>query len=133
MVCVIAAQKAAPSGVFLGAKPTTPPGVTEDELSTNRYDGKPFSLASSIMIDEQTLQKYPVLPAIAPSGKTYFPSELANNLLPGQAETLTIQFAAPPAPPRIEGREPPKQTVSFLLTGAKGPITRVPIPPPGAE
>jgi hypothetical protein len=49
---------------------------------------------------------------------------------PERRGALSIQFTAPPAPPRIEGREPPKQTVSFLLTGAKGPINRVPILPP---
>lgn len=133
VVRVIATSKVAHSGAFLGTKPVIPPGVTQEELESNRYDGKPFSLASSVMIDDQTLQRYPVLPAVAPPGRTYFPSELANNLLPGQAQTLTIQFTAPPAPPLVEGREPPKQTVSFLLTGAKGPISRLPIPAPGEE
>ena len=37
------------------------------------------------MTDDQTLQKYPVLPPVAPPGKAYFPGELANGLLPGQA------------------------------------------------
>ena len=43
---------------------------------------------------------------------------------------LTIQFASPLALPPVEGGEPARQTVTFLLTGAKGPILRVPIPPP---
>jgi hypothetical protein len=54
------------------------------------------------MTDDQTQQKYAVLPPVAPPGKAYFPGELANGLLPGQKETLTIQFAAPPAPPPFE-------------------------------
>ena len=82
------------------------------------------------MTDDQTLQKYPVLPPVAPPGKAYFPGELGNGLIPGQSEMLTIQFASPPAPPPVEGREPARQTVTLLLTGAKGPIVRVPIPPP---
>jgi hypothetical protein len=132
-VRVIATAKAPKEGIVLGEKPAIPASATKEEIGTGRYNAKPFSLASSTMTDDQTLQKYPVLPPVAPPGKAYFPGELANGLLPGQAETLTIQFTAPPAPPLVEGREPPKQTVSFLLTGAKGPILRVPIPPPGAE
>ena len=96
----------------------------------SQEDLKPFSLKSTVMIDEQTQRKYDVLPPLAPAGKKYLPGGLANVLLPGEARTLSIQFASPPAPPLIEGREPHKQTVSFLLTGAKGPIVRVPLPPP---
>ena len=77
-----------------------------------------FSLASAVMTDDQTQQKYAVLPPVAPPGKAYFPGELANGLLPRQGETLTIQFAAPPAPPPVEGGKPAKQTVSFLLPRA---------------
>jgi hypothetical protein len=57
---------------------------------------------AAVMTDDQTQQKYAVLPPVAPPGKAYFPGELANGLLPGQKETLTIQFAAPPAPPPFE-------------------------------
>ena len=132
-VRVIATVKAPRGGTVLGEKPEIPSSATKEEIGTGRYNAKPFSLASSIMTDDQTLQKYPVLAPVAPPGKKYFPGELANGLLPGQAETMTIQFAAPPPPPPAEGKEPPKQTVTILLTGAKGPIARVPIPPPGEE
>ena len=128
-VRVIATAKAPREGIVLGAKPEIPATATKDDIATGMYNAKPFSLATSIMTDDQTLQKYPVLPPVAPPGKKYFPGGLANGLLPGQAETLSIQFASPPAPP-LEGDEPSKQTVTFLLTGAKGPIARVPLPPP---
>jgi hypothetical protein len=91
---------------------------------------KTFSLASTVMIDEQTQHRYEALPPVAPPGKKYLPAGFSNVLLPGEGRTVSIQFASPPAPPVIEGREPHKQTVSFLLTGAKGPIARVPLPPP---
>ena len=130
-VRVTATPKSARSGTFLGMGRPIPPGATHDDVSPE--DLKPFSLASTVMIDDQTQQKYDVLPPVAPPGKRYLPAGLANVLLPGERRTLSIQFTAPPAPPRVEDREPPKQTVSFLLTGAKGPINRVPIPPPSEE
>jgi hypothetical protein len=99
-------------------------------LATGRYNPRPFSLASSVMTDEQTQKKYSVLPPMVPPGKAYFPGELANGLRPGQAETLTIQFVAPPPPD--EGSSS-KQTVSFSLPGAKGPIANVPVPQPVVE
>ena len=129
-VRVSATSKAPREGILLGTRPEIPASATKDEIATGRYNAKPFSLASSVMTDDQTLQKYPVLPPVAPPGKAYFPGELGNGLVPGQSEMLTIQFASPPAPPPVEGREPARQTVTFLLTGAKGPILRVPIPPP---
>ncbi len=129
-VRVSATAKAPRGGILLGTKPEIPASATKDEIATGRYNAKPFSLASSVMTDDQTLKKYPVLPPVAPPGRAYFPGELANGLIPGQSEMLTIQFAAPPAPPLAEGREPARQTVTFLLTGAKGPILRVPLPPP---
>jgi hypothetical protein len=132
-VRVSATSKAPRQGILLGTKPEIPASATKDEIATGRYNAKPFSLASSVMTDDQTLQKYPVLPPVAPPGKAYFPGELANGLAPGQSEMLTIQFASPPAPPPVEGREPARQTVTLLLTGAKGPIFRVPIPPPAQQ
>jgi hypothetical protein len=88
------------------------------------------NLKTTVMIDEQTKKRYEVLPPVAPPGKKYLPSGIANVLLPGETRTLSIQFASPPVSSTIDGREPHKQTVSFLLTGAKGPIVRVPLPPP---
>lgn len=93
-------------------------------------DWKPFSLVSTVMIDEQTQHRYEVLPPVAQPGKKYLPAGFSNVLLPGEARMVSIQFASPPAPPAAEGRDPPKQTVSFVLTGAKGPILRVPLRPP---
>jgi hypothetical protein len=133
VVRVIATSKAARSGTFLGTRPPIPPGASKDDIATGLYNARPLSLVSAVMTDDQTQQKYTVLPPVAPPGKKYFPSELANGLLPGQAETLTIQFAAPPAPPPIGGGKPAKQTVSFLLPSAKGPIANVPVPAPSSD
>jgi hypothetical protein len=130
-VRVIASSKSGSSGRSLRLSEPVPAGARQEGVS--QEGSRPFSLRSTVMIDDQTQQKYNVLPPIAPPGKKYLPAGFSNVLLPGEARTVSIQFTAPPAPPLIKGREPPKQTVSFLLTGAKGPITRVPIPPPGAE
>jgi hypothetical protein len=129
-VRVIATTKSSPSGTFLGMGRPVPAGANLTEVPEE--DLKPFSLTSAVMIDEQTQRKYEALPPMAPSEKKYLPAGLSNVLLPGEARTLSIQFASPPAPPVVEGREPHKQTVSFLLTGAKGPIARVPLPPPSS-
>ena len=80
-----------------------PAGASTTEVSPE--DLKPFSLASTVMIDEQTQQRYEVLDPIASPGKKYLPSGLANVLLPVQARTLSIQFASPPMPPLIQGQE----------------------------
>jgi hypothetical protein len=127
-VRVIATTRSSPAGTFLGMGRPVPAGANLTDVPEE--DLKPFSLVSTVMIDEQTQQRYEVLPPVAPPGKKYLPAGFSNVLLPGEARTVSIQFASPPAPPVIEGREPHKQTVSFLLTGAKGPIARVPLPPP---
>lgn len=132
-VRVMATSKSARSGTFLGTAPAIPPGTTQDEIATGRYNARPFSLAAAVMTDDQTQQIYPVLSPVEPPGKSYFPGELANGLLPGQGETLTIQFAVPPPPQPGEGGRPAKQTVTFLLPGAKGPIANVQVPAPSAE
>jgi hypothetical protein len=130
-VRVTATTKSSPAGTFLGMGRPVPPGANLADVPAE--DLKPFSLASAVMIDEQTQRRYEALPPVAAAGKKYLPAGLSNVLLPGEARTVSVQFASPPAPAVIEGREPHKQTVSFLLTGAKGPIARVPIPPPGQD
>jgi hypothetical protein len=131
VVIYIQATPAAPaSGVLVGIETPIPPGATKVDIDAGKYAPKPFSLASSVMIDDQTLQKFAVLPPVAPPGKEYFPGAFLGRLQPGQLDTMTIQFAAPPPPPSREGMPPPRQTVSFLLAGAKGAIAKVPIPPP---
>jgi hypothetical protein len=129
-VRVTATMKSSPAGTFLGMGRPVPVGANLAEVP--QEDLKPFSLASAVMIDEQTQRRYEALPPVAPPGKKYLPAGFANVLLPGEARTLSIQFASPPAPPVIEGKVPHKQTVSFLLTGTKEPIVRVPLPPPSS-
>jgi hypothetical protein len=96
-------QKSAPGGTFFGMGRLIPARASTTEVSPE--DLKPFSLASTVMIDEQTQQRYEVLDPIASPGKKYLPSGLANVLLPGEARTLSIQFASPPMPPLIQGQE----------------------------
>ena len=83
-VRVVATSKSSRSGTFLGAPPISP-NASQADVATNFRNAKPFSLASAVMTDDQTQRKYPVLPPVAPPGKAYFPSELANNLFPGRA------------------------------------------------
>jgi hypothetical protein len=130
-VRVMATAKSPSSGTYLSMGKAIPAGADLTDVSAE--DLKPFSLTSTVMIDEQTQRRYEVLPPVASPGKKYLPAGFSNVLLPGEARTVSIQFASPPAPPSSPGREPPKQTVSFLLTGAKGPIARVPLPPPSSS
>ena len=124
-VRIFATDKAPRSGTFLGTRTPIPANANREDIGMGLYDPKPFSLAGAVMIDEQSGQKYPVLPSIAPVGKQYLPSATLASLMPGQAEMLTIQFAIPPSPP---GDEAQKQTASFLFPEAKGPIAKVQIP-----
>jgi hypothetical protein len=126
-VRIVATDKAPPTGTFLGTKTPIPANASPVDIGMGVYDPKPFSLGASEMIDDETGRKYPVLPPIAPPGRTYLPGTIAKSLSPGQAEVLTIQFAIPPSPSADENR---KQTVSFLFPNAKAPITKVPIPTP---
>ena len=129
-VRILATEKAPPTGTFLGVKTPIPSTASPEDVSMGLYDPKPFSLISSVMIDEQSGQRYPVLPSIAPPGRKYLPRTILASLMPGEAELLTIQFAAPPS---FGEGELQKQTASFLFPNAKAPITRVPIPTPGTS
>ena len=127
-VRVTATTRSSPGGTFLGMGRPLHAGANLTEVPEE--DLKPFSLASAVMIDEQTQRRYEALAPAAPPGKKYLPAGFSNVLLPGEGRTVSVQFASPPSPPTVEGREPQKQTVSFLLNGAKGPIVKVPLPPP---
>ena len=126
VVRLIATRQAPATGTFIGIKAQVPANVPREELFSSKYTPRPFSLASSQMVWDQTGQRYPALPPLA-SGPQYIPGAILTTLRPGQAEILTVQFAAPTA-----YADEPKQTVSFLFANAKGPITKVRIPPPEA-
>ena len=128
-VRIFATDKAPRSGTFLGTRTPIPANAKSEDIDIGLYDPKPFSLAGAVMIDDQSGQKYPVLPSIAPVGKRFLPNATLASLMPGQAEMLTIQFAIPPLP---SGDELQKQTASFLFPEAKGAIAKVQIPPPEA-
>ena len=127
VVRIVATAKAPAAGTLIGIKPTLPAEGTHDNRQPPTYELRPFSLASSVMVDDLTTQKFSALPPIFPLGREYAPSEILANFLPGRAEVLTLQFKVPPAALRPDsGSE--KHTISLLLTNAKAPMMRVPVP-----
>jgi hypothetical protein len=129
-VRIFATEKAPRSGTFLGTRTPIPANANREDIGMGLYDPKPFSLAGAVMIDDQSGQRYSVLPSIAPVGQQFLPSATLASLMPGQAEMLTIQFAIPPS---LSGEDLQEQTVSFLFPEAKGAIAKVTIPPPAPE
>ena len=116
------------AGTLIGYPVPIPPGAKDYDLVY--YQPRPFSLASSVMVDDLTHQKYPtLLPAPAPAGVAYFPDSVMEYIRPGQNIILGVQFACPPPPSAPPGQPEPKQTVSFLFTNAKDSIKNIPIPP----
>jgi hypothetical protein len=130
VVRIVATPQAPATGTLIGVKPSIPAGATPEEGRSGRYEPRPFSLASSVMIDDLTLQRFPALAPIFPPGKEYVPAEILAYLSPGRAEVMTLQFKVPPV---ADSRAPEKQTVSLLLTNAKAPITAIPIPSADAK
>ena len=114
-VRVTATSTSARKGTFLGSESPDSSGASEAE----NPDRKPFSLASATMTDDQTQQRYPVLPPVAPPGKAYFPGELVSGLHPGQGETLTIRCAAPPWLPLSPGGKPARADGFLSASGCQ--------------
>jgi hypothetical protein len=121
------ASPKAPPSTQIGLPPIIPPDEDKRKLP---LIPRPFSLHGSTMIEDLTQQKYDMLP-VSQTGPIYRSSAILSSLSSGQSIYLTIQFAVPPPPPVPPGAlgRPPKQTVTFWLTNAKGPITHVPLPP----
>jgi hypothetical protein len=131
VVRLVATRQAPASGTLIGTKVAVPANIPKEEVFSGRYAPRAFSLLSSVMIHEQTQRKYPALPPADSAGRNYIPGEVLGTLFPGEAEVLTVQFAAP-SEMVSAGTDAPKQTASFLLSNAKEPIGKVPIPPPEA-
>ena len=133
-VRLFATDKAPPNGTLIGIPVPIPANANPRDIAAGYYRPSPFTMDSSVMTDELTQQTYPVVPSIAPPGHKYRPAVLLGSLAPGQSDMITLQFKIPPPPPPPEPGQPPaKQTLSFLFTNAKGPITGVPLPPPIAS
>jgi len=128
VVRIVATPQAPIAGTLIGVKQPAPAGATPEELRSGRYEPLPFSLASSVMIDDFTLQRFPALAPVFPPGQRYAPAAILTYLSRGRAEVLTLQFKVPPSALIADGGTPEKQTVSLLLTNAKAPITGIPIP-----
>ena len=129
----MATSKAAASGTFLGTRPVIPPGDEQGGIGDNRYNGRPFSLASAVMTDEQTSKNILSCRLLPRRVKDISRANSPTVCVPDKDETLTMQFAAPPAPLPVEGEKSAKQTVSFLLPSAKGPIANVSVPAPSPD
>jgi hypothetical protein len=128
VIRILATPQAPASGTLIGTKVSVPPDATKQDLIEHRYAPRPFSLSASQMIHEQTEQRFPALPPAASARRSYVSSDILRTLFPGQAEILTLQFSLPPGVASVDNALP-KQTATFLLTNAKAPITKVPIPP----
>jgi hypothetical protein len=126
VVRILATRQAPPSGTLIGTEVPVPDNIPKEEAISARYAPRPFSLASSKMIDEQTERQYPALSPLPSAERNYIPGEVLGLLRPGQAEILTVQFSLPA---RTEPASQ-KQSVSFLFPNAKGPIAKVPVPAP---
>ena len=119
-----------PQGIFLGTQPSIPPHATAIDLASGMYRPIPFSVRSTVMIDELSQQQYPSLPPIAPPGKAWLPALTSTNFHSFQSVYLNLQFAIPPPPPPPpDGSKPPQQTLCFLFPKALGPIQHIPLPP----
>jgi hypothetical protein len=132
VVRIVATAKAPATGTLIGIKPTVAVDGARDDGQPPTYELRPFSLASSVMIDDLTAQRFPALSPIFPPGREYAPSEILAHFPPGRAEILTLQFKVPPTALRADSGSA-KLTVSLLLTNAKGPISGIPIPPADAQ
>ena len=131
LVVQIFATDAAPAGTLIGTPAVQDPNASaEDKMRP--LVASPFSLQGSMMTEEHTLQKFPML-AQDPHGPIYPSSVLLASVAPGQSVYLTIQFALPPPPPPDNTGKIPKQTISVLLPKATGPITGVVVPPDGTK
>jgi len=134
VVLISATPKAPATGTLIAVKQAVPPSATDEERRAGRYEDRPFSLASSILIDDQTSERFPALAPVSPPGKEYAPAQILTNLVPGRARIMTLQFKVPPTFLSEEAEQyRQKPTVSLLLTNAKAPITGIPIPPLSSE
>jgi hypothetical protein len=130
VVRILATAQASAAGTLIGFPVQIPPNANKYDVAAGYYHPRPLSLASSVMVDDLTQQKFLVLPPVAPHGKKYRPGDVLDSLRPGGRDVLTIQFAVPPPPPPPQAGQPPvKQTLSFLLTNAKELIRKIAIPP----
>ncbi len=128
---IYATSKAPAGGTRIAKRNPITPDTAPQDIVDGTYVPSQFTMDSSVMTDELTQKTYPVVPSIAPPGKIYCPAVLLETLAPGQSDVVVIQFETPPLPPPPPPGQPPiKQTLSFLFTNAKGPITNVPLPPP---
>lgn len=130
-VMLVATAGAPAQGTMIGTPQPIPANANPSDIAAGYYRPAPFTMKSSVMIDDISQTQYFPLHPIAPPGKKYRPAVLLETISPGQTSMMTLQFSVPPPPPPPAiGQPPVKQTLSFTFTNAKGPISHVPLPPP---
>lgn len=125
---LFATEKAPVEGAFIGTRTAIPKDATKEDIENGVYGVAPFSLNSSVLIDEKSKQQYPALKPDS-AGQQYRPSEVEATLRPGSFFPATVQFAVPPPP--VDPDAAGKQTVFLQLANAKDPI-KLTVPPADA-
>lgn len=132
-VIVMGTNKVPASGIMLASRPASLPDNSPGGGSEGAFNPRPFSLENTVLIDDQTGERYSHLPPVAPPGHVY-PSALCLSVLhAGETDELSLQFRCPPPlPPGPGGAPPPVHTLSFEFPKAVGLLKNVPLPPPSA-
>ena len=127
-IVVYAKLEAPPAGTFIGLKVAAAKQVLSKNGPLGHFDPfqiMPFSIENSTITDEATKQTYSAV-KLPPLG---IPASTLCTLHPDESTLMTVQFPSPP-PIGPTTSVDPKQTVSILLPSARGPITKIVIPPP---
>ena len=107
--------------------PNPPANASPQELDDAKYHTQPFSLLSSVLVDEATGTKYKAMPL--PMGMPYRgPSQLRSSLEPGSWIQMSVCFAAPPPLPPGQDGKIPDQKITLLLSRAAKPLTGLLLP-----
>jgi hypothetical protein len=119
----LVANSDAPSVTSILVRTPVPKGADSSLTGT-----EPFSLSTAVATNELSKETYATV-APDPAGPGYLPGQMLGALRRFQGFTMSIQFEIPPAKPDESGATP-KVSISLLLPNAKGPITKIVIPPP---
>ncbi len=107
--------------------PNPPSNISPEQLEDTKYQSKPFSLLSSVLVDEATGTKYKAM--ALPFGMPFLgPSLLRSSLEPGSWIQMAVCFAAPPPLPAGQDGKIPDQKISLLLSRATKPLSGLLLP-----
>lgn len=109
------------------AVPNPPANASPEELEDPKYQSQPFSLLSSVLVDEATGTKYKAM--ALPIGMPFLgPSLLRSTLEPGSWIQMAVCFSAPPPLPPGQDGKIPDQKITLLLSRAAKPLTGLLLP-----